>query len=117
MSTPEIERLLDATRMADSGAYQIIQQVRDVVQAAAPECQERVMYGGIMFTSAGTDWGGVFAFKNHVSVEFSNGYSLEDVSGFLEGEGKFRRHIKLCNMDDVATKHLAAFIAQALDQL
>lgn len=117
MSTPEIERLLDAIRIADIGSYEIIQQVRGVVQAAAPKCQERVMYGGIMFTVSGTDWGGVFAYKNHVSVEFSNGFHLKDNFGVLEGKGKFRRHIKLCHLDDVAAKHLAGFIIQTLDQL
>ena len=116
MITPEIERLLEAIRIANTGAYDTIQQVRGVVQAAAPKCHERVMYGGIMFAIDGTDWGGVFANKNHVSFEFSNGYLLDDASKFLEGKGKFRRHIKLVHVDDITAKHLAGFITQTLRQ-
>lgn len=76
MSTPEIEGLLEALRLANMAAYEIVQQVREVVQTEAPESQERVMYGGIMFANKGTDWGGVFAYKNHVSFEFSKGAQL-----------------------------------------
>ncbi len=116
MSAPEIEGLLDALRIADIGAYGIMQQVRKVVQAEAPESDERIMYGGIMFANKGTDWGGVFAYKNHVSFEFSKGARFENTPAFLEGKGKLRRHIKLGHLDDIAAKHLAGFIAQALAQ-
>jgi len=117
MNASEIERLLEAIRVADADKFEIIQQVRNLVQTAAPECQERVMYGGIMFTVDGTDWGGVFASKNHVTVEFSKGHRLVDISGFLAGKGTFRRHIKLGHLDDIAAKQLAGIIAQTLDQL
>ncbi len=116
MSTPEIEGLLDTIRLANARAYEIIQRVREVVQAEAPESYERIMYGGIMFANNGADWGGVFAYKNHVSFEFSNGATFENTPAFLEGKGKLRRHIKLEHLDDITAKHLAKFIAQALDQ-
>jgi len=116
MSAPEIERLLDTLRLANTSTYEVIQQVRQLVQADAPESHERVMYGGIMFANNGTDWGGVFAYKNHVSFEFTQGAKFENTPAFLEGKGKLRRHIKLGDVDDIAAKQLAQFIAQALDQ-
>ncbi|HIP22523.1 MAG TPA: DUF1801 domain-containing protein [Rhodobacteraceae bacterium] len=116
MSTPEIESLLDTLRLANMAAYEIVQQVRQVVQAEAPESHERIMYGGLMFVNNGTDWGGVFAYKNHVSFEFSKGAQLKNTPAFLEGKGKLRRHLKLGAVDDIAAKQLAKFIAQALNQ-
>ncbi len=116
MSTPEIEGLLDAIRLANAQAYEIIQSVRQVVQAEAPDSHERIMYGGIMFANNGPDWGGVFAYKNHVSFEFTNGAKFKNTPAFLEGKGKLRRHIKLGHVDDIAAKHLGEFIAQAQGQ-
>ncbi len=117
MSAPEIESLLEALRIANMAAYETVQQVRKLVQAEAPESQERIMYGGIMFANDGADWGGVFAYKNHVSFEFSNGAALNNLAAFLEGKGKLRRHIKLRQLEDIEAKQLRAFIVQALDQL
>ncbi|MBY4894654.1 DUF1801 domain-containing protein [Rhodobacteraceae bacterium N5(2021)] len=58
--------------------------------------------------------GGVFIYKDHVSVEFSEGASLRDPGGHLEGKGKARRHVKLRTFGDIDGKDLAGFLRQAL---
>ncbi|WP_207204422.1 DUF1801 domain-containing protein [Jannaschia sp. CCS1] len=58
--------------------------------------------------------GGVFVYKDHVSVEFSQGAELEDPKGHLEGKGKARRHLKLHATDDIEGKDLASFLRQVL---
>ncbi len=90
----------------------IVQQVRKLVFSVLPTVSERVMYGGIMF-SLKKDFGGVFVYKNHVSVEFTKGVHMRDPEHFLEGGGKFRRHIKLLSIEDIEAKQLASFIRQA----
>lgn len=58
--------------------------------------------------------GGVYAYPNYVSFEFAKGVSFDDPDHILEGTGKFRRHIKLRNFEDVQAKGCAGFLRQAL---
>jgi hypothetical protein len=57
----------------------------------------------------------VFAYSEHVSVEFGRGCDLADPHGVLEGSGKFRRHIKLRNLADIEARHLADTLRLALE--
>ena len=66
-------------------------------------------------SSGGIQIGGVFAYAQHVSVEFSKGASIEDPYGYLEGAGKGRRHVKLRANEDIGRKHLAAYLPLALE--
>ena len=63
------------------------------------------MYGGIIFSLA-DDFGGIFVYKNHVSFEFSYGYKLDDPSKLLEGNGKYRRHLKIKSIEDLEIKKI-----------
>ena len=75
-------------------------------------------YGGTVFMldsdTPSSLVGGVFAYKDYVSVEFSNGATFEDPQGHLEGKGKARRHVKLHSLADLDAKTLSDFLAQAL---
>ena len=90
----EVQKLLDNIKILDSSKYQILQQLREVVFDNYPAVKERKMYGGILF-SLEEDFSGIFAYKNHVSFEFSYGYKFSDSNKLLEGKGKYRRHLKL----------------------
>jgi hypothetical protein len=92
--------------------YEMVQGVREIVRAIAPDTAESVMYGGILF-AAPTQFCGVFAYTRHVSVEFSQGHELADPFGVLEGKGKLRRHIKLLSGEDLEAKHVRDYIARA----
>ena len=70
------------------------------------------MYGGFMFATA-QPFCGVFAYAEHVSLEFSRGCDLQDEWRVLEGKGKLRRHIKIRALNEIESKHLAAYIKQA----
>lgn len=70
-----------------------------------------------MFRQGDTGFGGVFASNKHVSFEFSEGYKFNDPDKMLEGTGKFRRHLKLRLIGDVAAKNVAGFVNQALAQV
>ena len=56
----------------------------------------------------------MFAYADHVTVEFSNGANFDDPSGVLDGKGKARRHIKLHGVDDITLKNVTGFLDQAL---
>ncbi len=108
----KVRRLLEDLRITHPDLHAIVQAVRSLAHDATPQCAERVMYGGILF-AAPEQYCGVFAYSAHVSVEFGKGAELDDPHGVLEGNGKFRRHIKLSTPDDIASKHLKHYIAQA----
>ncbi len=112
----KIQRFLEDSNMAAPEKHAILQAARDIVFLQNPAATERFIYGGIMF-SMGKDFGGIFASKHHVSFEFSQGYLLKDPEKHLEGTGKFRRHLKLCNLEDVSAKNVANFVDQAVKLL
>lgn len=98
-------------------AQDIIAAVKDIVDQIAPDVRYVPKYGGEVFcTDLGDDKifvGGIFENKAHVSLEFSNGASLDDPAGHLEGAGKHRRHLKLRSVEDIATKDTKALLNQA----
>ncbi len=57
---------------------------------------------------------GVFAYKEHVSVEFGHGARISDELGYLEDSGKGRRHLKLKSVQDIQVKKLAQYLPLAL---
>lgn len=111
MSGQSVEELLEQLAHTAPSLHEIVQQVRSLVAAEAPDVVERVMYGGIVF-EAPTMFCGVFAYTRHVSVEFSRGSELVDPYGVLEGKGG-RRHVKLRDLEDVEARHVAAYVAIA----
>jgi hypothetical protein len=94
--------------------HELVQRVREIVLAVAPDASESVMYGGLMF-AAPVQFCGVFAYAGHVSLEFGRGFELQDQFGVLEGNGKLRRHIKLRDAGDVDAKHVRDYVAQAYE--
>jgi hypothetical protein len=113
MSDPGVERLLQDLQLTHPDLHAVVQAVRATVRDTAPAASEKLMYGGILF-SAPTQFCGVFAYTAHVSVEFGRGAELDDPHRVLEGNGKYRRHIKLQTVADITSKHLSHYIAQAL---
>lgn len=93
--------------------HDMVLRVRSLFLEACPGLTEAVKYGGIVFLKNGGLIGGVFVYKEHVSVEFSQGSSFPDPDAVLEGKGKYRRHIKLHDLEDIDAKHLVGFIVEA----
>lgn len=77
--------------------YEMVQSIRALFLGVKDELVEDIKYGGVVYLADKTLVGGIFVYKNHISIEFSNGAQLPDPSGVLEGNGKLRRHIKIIN--------------------
>jgi hypothetical protein len=107
------QALLDDIRLLGEEQFQLVEAVRKLVAQTIESPSEEVKYGGLLF-SCGVVFGGVFAYKEHVSVEFSHGASIPDSDKLLEGAGKGRRHIKLRTVRDISTKKLASYLPLAL---
>lgn len=116
--------LLDDIRLLGALQSDIVAAVRQLMQQRVPGLTEQVKYGGILFSGyAAVDhtgnqqtvaFGGVFAYQQHVSVEFSHGAQISDPYGLLQGNGKGRRHLKLFTLADVENSQLAQYIPLAL---
>lgn len=113
MSSKSVEVLLQDLRLVSEARHATVQAVRAAVRRAVEPLSEEVKYGGILFSS-GVPFGGVFAYKEHVSVEFSHGAAMGDPFGLLEGEGKLRRHLKLACAEDVEHKRVADHVPLAV---
>ena len=109
----KVQTFLNEVECFDSQKHTILQKSREIVFAENKNVTERIMYGGIMFTSS-KDFGGIFVSKNHVSFEFSQGFQFNDPQSLLEGTGKFRRHLKLKSVADISEKNLSFFVKQVV---
>lgn len=108
-----VPALLEDIRLLGEEQFQLTEAVRALARKTIKPLSEQVKYGGILFSS-GVAFGGVFAYKEHVTVEFGYGARIEDREGFLEGSGKQRRHIKLRRVSDISAKKLATYLPLAL---
>ncbi|QNM97077.1 DUF1801 domain-containing protein [Chitinimonas koreensis] len=114
MTAKTVEALLEDLRLLGDAQHRIATAVRALVRQRFEPFAEEVKYGGILFAS-GVPFCGVFAYKEHVSVEFGHGAAIEDALGHLEGSGKFRRHIKLRTVAEIESKQLAHYLPLALE--
>lgn len=112
MNQSRVENLLQDLNVINSANYEMVQSVRKMVLGLGADVSEEVKYGGILF-SATNSFCGVFAYSTHISLEFSEGATLSDKYSVLEGKGKFRRHIKCLQMDEIQNKHLLHYLKLA----
>lgn len=109
-----VESLLQDFDLLNPGLSPVIRSLREMVRAFAPDAEEKVMYGGLIYQLPGRMFCGLFLRKQHVSVEFDRGDRMADPEGLLEGSGKFRRHLKIRSFDDVEEKQVEPFIRQSV---
>ena len=113
MSTDRINKLLQDIRLLDEDRYALVQTLRELVLKLDDAVTEEVKYGGLLFSGA-KPFCGIFSYTKHVTLEFGQGASLPDKFKKLEGEGKYRRHIKLTSEQDISDKHVHAYLVLAL---
>ena len=105
----KVQNFLEDISMMDQEKFEILQKLRNIVFSNSPETNERIMYGGIMF-SIKDDFGGLFIRKNHISFEFSLGVNMDDPENILEGSGKLRRHLKIRSINNIKDKKVVFFV-------
>lgn len=90
--------------------------IRSVVPGV--ECVQK--YGGVLYTLYPEEkegqFCGLFVFKSHVQLSFSQGAALDDPAGLLAGNGKVRRHVNFETPEQIDETGLSALILQASKQ-
>jgi len=95
--------------------YETVEKIRAIFFDESPKIEEDIKYGGIVFNVSGQLVGGIYIYKQHISIEFSNGANLTDKDGFLEGKGKMRKHLKILDENDIKDKKVSFYINQAVN--
>lgn len=102
--------------LSKADAEAIDEAVRLIVEDLAPDAHYQSKYGGdVIYPDPDSkDFvSGIFAYTEHVSLEFSHGALFNDPNSHLEGKGKERRHLKLRDRSDVDAKDAQSFLEQA----
>lgn len=115
MTSQRIHDLLSDIRLASETHFQLVSQLRALIQKTVPTATDEVKYGGFLFSADGMPFCGVFAYSAHVSLEFGHGAAMSDPHKVLQGSGKLRRHIKLTSIEDIAVQHVAPYVPLALE--
>jgi len=110
----EVQKFLNEIKKVDDEKSDTLIELREIIFNYFPKTDERIMYGGIVFFLNDEMFSGLFFNKKHITLEFSNGYLMEDPNSILEGKGKYRRHIKLLTKEDIISKEVSSFVKQAV---
>lgn len=109
-----INAFMDDLQSTSPDKLEIIELIRKLFLRANKELTEDIKYGGLVFNLSSTLIAGIFPYKKHISVEFSNGADFSDPSAMLEGKGKKRRHLKIVDKTDIDAKNVDVFVAEAV---
>jgi len=113
MANNETERFIDDISFVDAEKGKILISLQKIILKTNPNAQEEIKYGGLVFNANAKLICGIFIRKNHISVEFSYGMLLSDPDKYLEGDGKYRRHLKIYDKKDIKNKKVEFYVAQA----
>ena len=64
--------------------FEIVEEIRKVFFSVNPEIDEEIKYGGVAFNVSGQLVGGIYVYKQHISIEVSHGAQFIDSDEFLE---------------------------------
>ena len=99
---------------------EIISALKDIVREINPDALFVPKYGGeiieLIPNNEKSRIGGIFTYSEHVTLEFSQGFRMDLGPRFLEGNGKYRRHIKFRTLYEVKNKYAAKYIQNAISQ-
>ena len=103
--------------MDENTKTEIVQRLKAIISQVEPNAHLSEKYGGTIVEclprQPETQFCGIFAYKSHVSLEFTKGAALSDPERFLEGSGTYRRHLKIASLSDISGKKCEDFLRQA----
>ena len=110
------QQFLDELKAHNAEQFKIVTTLRKLV-LKNKTATEKIKYGGLLYSDQSSDkesYTGLFVYKTHVTMEFSDGFKFTDPKDLLSGGGKFRRHLKFTTRDDIDEKEIMQFLKQAV---
>ncbi len=93
----------------------ILEELRTMVEAAAPMAQSSLKWGMPFFTIDGEHLCALAGFKAHVNLILAGPPgTFVDPKGLLEGDGKTGRHLKLRKLEELPRAEVKRWLAAAL---
>lgn len=114
MNNQKVSDFISDLQLTSEAHFEILNAVRALFHSANKLLDEDIKYGGLGFFIDTVLVAGIYPYKNHVSIEFSEGAEFSDPSNILAGKGKHRRHLKLVQLSDIAEQNASFFIQQAV---
>jgi hypothetical protein len=111
----KVNDFLSDIQSISSEQFDMVTSIRDIFLRVNEGLTEDIKYGGLVFSVSGALIGGIYSYKEHISIEFSNGAGFIDSDSFLEGGGKKRRHLKIYENEDIVQKNVEYFVSQAVN--
>ena len=105
------EQFLTELKAHNQEQYAIVTTLRDLI-IAHKGTSEEIKYGGLLY-STHKPYTGIFVYKHHVTLEFSEGTKLDDPDNLLSGTGKYRRNLQFKTVADIEKGMVRKFIQQA----
>lgn len=113
MSNSRVDKFIADIQFQSLEKYQLVLKIREIILQANSSLKEDIKYGGLVFFHSSELLGGIFVYKQHLSIEMGRGVDLPDPDKLLEGSGKSRRHIKIRKNQDILTKNVEFFVKKA----
>lgn len=95
------------------GLRAVAANVRGLIVEELPHTEEALLWSRPTYKVNGKHVCYIAASKAHVTLGFTQGQSLTDPQGQLEGEGKQMAHVKLRQLSDVDEQRLRGWLQQA----
>ena len=109
----QIENFIQDVLFVNEEQGENLVSLRKIVLKIRHDAQEEIKYGGLVFNVDAKLICGIFIRKKHISLEFSFGVMMSDPDKNLEGNGKYRRHLKIFGKNDIKNKKVEFYVSQA----
>ena len=73
-----VNKFMDDLQSVSPNKFKIIKPIRKLFLDANKELTEDIKYGGLVFNLSNVLIGGIFPYKEHISIEYSNGADFPD---------------------------------------
>ena len=113
-SDDKIKMFVDDLEIFIPNRARQVNKLRGIYRNQSSSLYEKFIYGGIGIYLKEKLLGGIWVYTKHISVIFSDGYKLNDPNKILEGGGKYRRHVKIREDEDIEKKQISYFIEQVI---
>ncbi len=114
-ANPKINDFIHDLLFIDEDKGEIVISLIKLVLEVATDAKEEIKYGGLVFIINDGLFCGIFVRKKHISVEFVKGAKMQDPDNFLEGGGKYRRHLKIYLYEDIENRKAEYYIKQSFE--
>lgn len=93
----------------------IIDGLHSLIKNVAPHFETTVKWGQGSFVNGNTPRIFLHTEPDYVQLGFYNGSALKDTHRLLEGKGKFVRHVKVYNVEEIDKEKLTELIKQVIE--